>query len=147
METTFEPTFPAFRDRITVIEAMELSVLGFLFWGLIALASTQTPDTTLIDLILFLIITEVVLLGSWVIYNIYIRIARAGGKIVDIGIWVVASVATGSYTFWAWTILDINRWLMAKILYRGEAPVEFAWSWRSKQIRKLWEQERKSADT
>ena len=63
---------------------------------------------------------------------------------MDIGLWVIASLATGSYTFWAWTILDINRLLMAKLFYRGEAPVEYAWSVRSKQIRKLWERAQKA---
>jgi hypothetical protein len=146
METTFEPSLPAFRDKITIIEAIELPVLGFLFWGLLALLSTQTPNTDLIDLIIFLVLTEGILFGSWVIYNIYIRIARAGGKFVDIGIWISASLVTGSYSFWAWTILDVNRWLMTKLFYHGEAPVEYAWSWRSKQIRKLWEQARKAAN-
>jgi hypothetical protein len=59
-------------------------------------------------------------------------------------IWVLASLATGSYTFWAWTILDINRFLISRLLYRGEAPVEFAWSESSKQRRKVWEQARKA---
>jgi hypothetical protein len=86
-----------------------------------------------------LLVIEVGLLGSWGIYNIYIRIARAGGRRVDVGLWIIAAAATGSYTFWAWTILDINRWLMKKLFYRGEAPVEYAWSSRSKQVRKAWE--------
>jgi hypothetical protein len=32
---------------------------------------------------------------------------------------------------------------MKKLFYRGEAPVEFAWSVRSKAIRKAWEEARK----
>jgi hypothetical protein len=140
METTFEPSFPALRSRITVIEALELSFIGFFLWGLIALLSAQTSNSSLLDLVLFLVVTEVLLLGSWVIYNVYIRIARLGGRFVDVGIWIIASLATGTYTFWAWTILDINRWVVSKLLYRGSAPVEYAWSWRSKQVRKFWEQ-------
>ena len=98
-----------------------------------------------LDLIIFLFITEGLLLGSWAIYNVYIRIARAGGRIVDIALWVVASLATGSYTFWAWTILDVNRFIMSRLFYCGEAPLEYAWSARSKQVRKGWEQMRKAA--
>ena len=90
-----------------------------------------------------LLIIEGGLLGSWGIYNIYIRLARAGGRRVDVGLWIIAAAATGSYTFWAWTILDINRWIMKKLFYRGEAPVEYAWSSRSKQVRKAWEAARK----
>jgi len=144
METTFEPSFPALRDRISMIEVIELSILGFLFWALLALTSVETPNSSLFNLIIFLFLTEGLVLGSWVIYNIYIRIARAGGRLVDVGIWVLASLATGTYTFWAWTILDMNRWLVSRLFYRGEAPVEYAWSWRSKQVRKVWEQARKA---
>lgn len=144
METTFEPSFPVLRNRIIVIEAIELTFLGSIFWGIIALLSTQTPDTSLIDLVIFWFFTEAVLLGSWLIYNVYIRVARAGGRFVDIGIWIIASLATGTYSFWVWTILDINRWVVSKLIYRGEAPVEYAWSWRSKQVRKFWEQAQKA---
>lgn len=143
METTFEPSFPALRNRITILEAVELSILGFFIWCIIALLSAETPNSSFIDLAIFLVFTELVVLGSWIIYNVYIRVARAGGRFVDVGIWIIASVATGTYTFWAWTILDINRWIVSKLFYRGEAPVEYAWSWRSKQVRKLWEQAQK----
>lgn len=142
METTFEPSFPSFRNRMIVIEAIELAILGFLFWGLLAMIPTDTPENFW-SLLSFLVITEIVVLGTWAIYNIYIRVARAGGRFVDIGIWVLASVLTGTFTFWTWIILDINRWILSKLVYRGEAPVEFAFSWRSKLIRKIWEQARK----
>jgi hypothetical protein len=36
---------------------------------------------------------------------------------------------------------------MSKLFYRGEAPVEYAWSARSKLGRKLWEQTQKAAST
>lgn len=146
MEATFEFSTPTIRNKIALIEAVELALIGFVVWILFALTSTKTPDSSFMDLIIFFMLTEGVLLGSWGIYNIYIRIARAGGRFVDVGIWVLASLATGSYTFWAWTILDVNRFLMSKLFYRGEAPVEFAWSWQSKQIRKLWEQAKKASN-
>ena len=144
METTLQPAFQQnFQNKITIIEAIELSLLGFGLWSLMAIIPGNTVDPNIFDLLIFLLITEGILLGSWGIYNIYIRIARAGGVTLDIGLWVIASLATGSYTFWAWTILDINRLLMAKLFYRGEAPVEYAWSARSKQVRKLWERAQK----
>jgi hypothetical protein len=143
MENTIESPMQGIRQKIGLIEVVELSILGFILWGLAALIPSDS-DGGLIGLIGFLIVIEVGLLGSWGIYNIYIRLARAGGSKVDVGLWVIAAAATASYTFWAWTILDINRWLMKKLFYRGEAPVEYAWSARSKQVRKMWEAAQKS---
>ena len=146
METTFEPSLlQNFQNRITFIEAIELSFLVFGVWCLGAYNDIRTGGADLAGLISLLVILEIIVLGSWAIYNLYIRIARAAGQSLDIAIWVLASIATASYTFWAWTILDINRFIVSKLFYRGEAPVEFAWSWRSKQIRKLWEQARKAS--
>lgn len=148
METTFESSsesaLQSIRTRITAIEAVELAALGFALWCLFTIASPKTPDTSLLNLIVFLAIIEGILLGSWVIYNAYIRIARAGGRIVDISVWILATVLTSSYTFWAWSILDLNRIVMSKLFYVGEAPVEFAWSAQSKQVRKAWERARKA---
>jgi len=133
----------ALRSKIALIEAIELSSLGFVLWVLISLITIGAPDVGLSNLIVIFIMIEGALLGSWLIYNLYIRIARAGGKVIDIALWIVATIVTASYTFWAWTILDINRWIIAKLFYRGEAPVEYAWSVRSKQIRKIWEATKK----
>lgn len=143
METQITSPLQALRNKITLIEALELSILGFGLWIIVSLLTIGAPDVGLLNLIVVFIMIEGGLLGSWLIYNLYIRIARAGGKAVDIGLWVIATTVTASYTFWAWTILDVNRWLMKKLFYRGEAPVEFAWSVRSKAIRKAWEETRK----
>jgi hypothetical protein len=61
------------------------------------------------------------------------------------GLWILTSILTASYAFWVLTFLDLNRFLMAKVFYRGDAPVEYAWSSHSKQVRKLWEQMRKAS--
>ncbi|HMD83006.1 MAG TPA: hypothetical protein VKE92_16930, partial [Anaerolineales bacterium] len=147
METTFETSsgaaLRAFCTRIALIEFIELGSLGFALWCFFVIASPNTPDSSLLDLIIFFTVTEGLVLGSWVIYNAYILIARAGGRIVDISIWILATLLTSSYTLWAWSLLDLNRLLMAKLFYRGEAPVEFAWSAQSKQVRKAWERARK----
>lgn len=144
MEATFEPSTPTIRNKIALIEAIELFTIGFALWCLGVNTALKMGETILsqIDLLIFL---EVAALGSWTIYNTYIRIARAAGRTLDVAIWVLASLATGTYTFWAWSILDINRFIMSRLFYRGEAPVEYAWSWRSKQIRKLWEQAQKDS--
>ncbi|KXK11353.1 MAG: hypothetical protein UZ14_CFX002002845 [Chloroflexi bacterium OLB14] len=139
MENQVKSPLQALRNKIVLIEAIELAMLGFVFWILASLITIGAPDVGLSNLIVFFIMIEGGLLGSWLIYNLYIRIARAGGRSIDIALWVIATVVTASYTFWAWTILDINRWIIAKLFYRGAAPVEYAWSVRSKQIRKVWE--------
>lgn len=143
METAIQSSSQDKQSKLVTIEAIELTILGFLFWSLVAIILINEPNTSFSDLIIFLAITEGILLGSWAIYNFYIRIARAGGKLVDIGIWIVAAALTGSYTFWAWTILDGNRLIVSKLFYRGDAPVEYAWSARSKQVRKAWNQVQK----
>ncbi len=143
METAIQSSSQGFRTKMGMIEAIELAILGFVLWCLSALLSIGAPDVGLTSLLAVFVMIEGALLGSWLIYNLYIRIARAGGKAIDIGLWVIAAAATASYTFWAWSILDANRFLMKKLFYRGEAPVEFAWSARSKQVRKAWEQEHK----
>ena len=145
METTFEPTLQQnFRSKIALLEFIELSALGFALWVFGAFNAISSGES-FFDQIDFLIGLELIVLGSWAIYNVYIRVARAGGRMVDIAIWIIASLVTASYTFWAWTILDINRWLVSKLFYRGEAPVEYAWNARSKQIRRAWEQAQKAS--
>ena len=142
METTMESSFSNVRNKLALIEFIELASLGFAFWCLGTITAISDGES-FFDQIIFFVITQSIVLGSWAIYNGYIRVARAGGRIVDIGLWVIASLATASYTFWAWSILDINRLIVSKLLYRGDAPVELAWSARSKQIRKIWEKARK----
>jgi hypothetical protein len=144
MEATLQSSSQNFRNRITAIEAIELTSLGFILWCFGAVVAMREPQASFLDQIVFLIITEGILLGSWVIYNVYIRVARAGGRLVDLGLWVAASLLTASYTFWAWTLLDLNRLLIAKRFYRGEAPIEYAWSIRSKQVRTAWETAQKA---
>jgi len=148
MENIIQPvtqtSLQNFRTRIALIEFVELAALGFAFWCFGAIVAISEPGSSLLDQLIFLVITEGILLGSWAIYNVYIRVARAGGKIVDVGIWVIASILTSSYTFWAWTILDLNRLLISRRFYLGDAPVEYAWSAQSKKVRKAWEQAQKA---
>ncbi|MBC7877368.1 MAG: hypothetical protein H7Y59_09390 [Anaerolineales bacterium] len=143
MENEITSPMRTMQNKITVIEALELSLLGFVLWILISLITIGAPDVELANLLVVFILIEGGLIGSWLIYNLYILLARAGGTIVDVALWITATILTASYTFWAWTILDANRWIVAKLFYRGEAPVEFAWSARSKQVRKAWEAARK----
>jgi hypothetical protein len=145
METVFQPSLSPLRSRITVIEAIELAILAFGIWSLGTLTDSSDGSIDFSEVFTYLIVFELIALGSWLIYNVYIRIARAGGGRVDVVLWVLASALTGSYTFWAWTILDLNRLLMAKLFYQGEAPVEYAWSAKSKSVRKRWEQSKTAA--
>ena len=144
METTMQSSFSGVRSKIALIEAIELASLGFAVWSLGLFGAIISSSGSFLDLFTFFMLLEGILLGSWALYNVYIRVARAGGRIVDIGLWWIAAGLTASYTFWAWTILDINRFILSKVLYRGEAPVELAWSWRSKHARKVWEKAQKA---
>src|SRR5687767_11129562 len=144
LQSSPQTSLQSFRTRIAFIEFIELTVLGFAFWCFGAIVAINDPDVSLVDQIIFLVITEGMLLGSWAIYNGYIRVARAGGKIVDVGLWVIASILTSSYTFWAWTILDLNRLFISRRFYLGDAPVEYAWSAQSKKVRKAWEHAQKA---
>ena len=143
MENTFEPSLPSFLTKMAAIEAMELSILGFLFGGLLLLIPTETPTTPMVA-IGILVIIQGIILGSWAIYLLYIRLTRGLYPRVDLRLRIVLAILTSTYTLWAWLILDINRWMLAKLIYQGEAPVEYAWSSRSKLARKEWEQANKS---
>jgi hypothetical protein len=145
METTFQPSLPSFLTKITAIEAIELSILGFAIWCLGISTAIKEPGVSVSDQIPLLIGLELIILGSWAIYNAFIRIARVLPPRTDLRLRLLTVGLTGTYTFWAWIILDVNRLLVSKLFYRGQAPVEYAWSARSKQIRKVWEQEQKSA--
>jgi hypothetical protein len=146
METILQPSLSPLRSKITIIESMELTFLTFGIWSFATLIDSSDDTINYIEVFTYLITLELIVLGSWIIYNVYIRIARAAGGRVDIALWVIASALTGSYTFWAWTILDTNRLLVAKLFYQGEAPVEYAWSAKSKLVRKNWEQAQKAAN-
>ena len=143
MENTFEPSLPGFLTKMAAVEAMELSILGFLFGGLLLLIPTETP-TTLVVAIGILVIIQGAILGSWAIYLLYIRLTRGLDPRVDLRLRIAIALLTSTYTLWAWLILDINRWVLARLIYQGEAPVEYAWSSRSKLIRKEWEQSQKA---
>ena len=146
METTLQPTLQQnARTRLVVIEAIELALLVFGFWALIMILNLMISDSTnLAEDLIFLVFTEVIVLGSWAIYNLYIRLARSLGAVLGHLIWVAAVIGTGSYFLWAWILLDVNRFLMSRLFYRGEAPVEYAFSPRSRQRRSDWEQRRKT---
>ncbi len=141
MEDTFQPSLSSFLSKMAAIEAMELSAIGLAVWGFCLQVSDDTPPLDILLGILFL--TEGFLLGSWAIYLAYIRISRIFPSRVDVRFRIFFAAITTCYTLWAWIILDINRFILAKLIYRGEAPVEYAWSWRSKQRRKEWEKSRK----
>jgi hypothetical protein len=145
MEDTFQPSLPHFRNRITAIEAIELGLIGFVLWTFGLLIFALNGDTDVTELIILFFMIEGVLLGLWAVYNVYIRVSRAGGRLVSYGLWVGTLLLTGTFTLWCWIALDVNRFLLAKLLYRGEAPVEYAVSWQSKQRRKIWEQMQKAS--
>jgi hypothetical protein len=143
METTFQPSIASFLKKMAFIEAIELSSIGFFLWGLFVLIPTDTQLSLLVVIVAFFL-AEGFILGSWAIYLTYIRLTRGLYPRADVRLRFLIGILTSTYTFWAWIILDINRWILSKLIYRGEAPVEYAWSSKSKLIRKQWEAEQKA---
>jgi hypothetical protein len=143
MEAVFEPSVSPIRSKMATIEAIELSIIGILFWGLFVMIPTET-QLDLVTMIVALVVFEGAILGSWAIYLAYIRLTRGLYPRADVRLRIGIAALTGMYTFWAWIVLDINRWILSKLIYQGEAPVEYAWSSKSKLRRKEWEQAQKA---
>ncbi|MBN1582026.1 MAG: hypothetical protein JXA89_15080 [Anaerolineae bacterium] len=153
MSTEVEPTrsfFQRIRSNIHAIEAAEwvaLTLILGVLWSAIMMVYAVSEKQWASAIGMACLSPVVLLLALfilWGIYLLYIRIARWGGSLVDVGLWVLMAAITGSVTFWVWIILDVNRWVMSRLFYRGEAPLEYAWSQASKQRRKVWEQARTS---
>jgi len=130
------------RNNLYALELIELFILGFGFAGLVNIV---TWDGNIFTAALIQIGLPLGLGILWLGYMLYIVIARNTGKVVDILLWVVLAIATSSFTFWCWTILDINRLMIAKLVYTGHMPIEFAWSFKSKARRKAWNKLNKEA--
>jgi hypothetical protein len=79
METTWQPSLSTLQSKLTILEALELAFLTFGIWFLGALVDLSDQSVNVIELFTLLLTLEIVVLGSWILYNIYIRIARAGG--------------------------------------------------------------------
>ena len=124
------------RNNLYVLELIELFILGFGFAGLVNIV---TWDGNIFAALLIQVMIPLGLGVLWLGYMLYIVIARNTGKVVDIFMWVVLAITTSSFTFWYWSILDINRLMIAKFFYTGHVPVEFAWSFKSKARRKVWD--------
>lgn len=144
------PLSETIRRNLYAIEALELgglAAVGTLAIGLLASTQVEPDEVNQFWQGLSMMITLVPMaaLFLWGVYLLYIRLARAGGAWVDIGLWILLASITSSFTFWCWTVLDINRFIMSKLFYRGETPVEYAWSTGSKQRRREWEKARKAA--
>jgi hypothetical protein len=155
IQTKQNPAVLSLRSRIQhnlyAIEMIEQSLLAIALGVLIGLiGGGQTLESNGIGVFVMTLLAVIwaAIFGAlilWGVYMLYIRLARAGGAVIDVGLWLLLAFATGSLTFWCWSILDVNRLIMAKWFYRGEAPVEYAWSHGSKRRRKEWEEARKAA--
>ena len=132
------------RKNMTALEVTEILLLVLAFSIILNVGVPDTGDNpTLSNLATWGLLTAIALL-AYLSYYVYIRVARAGGRTIDLIIWIVASFVTGSFTFWSWTVLDLNRFILRRTLYKGEAPIEYAWNTVSKARRKEWEAWRKA---
>lgn len=138
------------RNSIIKIEAIELFVISLLLGGLLGLLMLVVPTeeqnlaANLVAAFFGAVLPFVALFGLWGLYLGYNALSRAGGCFVDLGLWWLIHILTAGISAIIAAVFDLNRWIMSKIFYRGEAPVEYAWSFKSKAIRKAWEAERKA---
>ena len=86
----------------------------------------------------------IIVYSVWGLYLGYIRLSRAGGWFADLGVWWIVHALTAGVSAVLALLLDANRFILKLIFYRGEAPIEYAWSYGSKVRRKQWEEERKA---
>lgn len=127
------------RDNLLLVELVEIPVLAILWFLFIFTIDPSVRQLSPLQYVLVAVGAPAIFLGFWGTYLGYIRVARWGGPLVDIGLWVVVSLVTAGTTFLAWTILDINRRILVTFAYRGAIPPEYAWSMSSKAARKQWE--------
>ena len=152
--TTIKKGVAKIRSNLYAIEAIELGLLTMLFgscFSIMMITSIFISNSSQTDIFNIILSIPLLFCGGlfalfllWGVYLLYILLARAGGPIIDVGLWILMATITGSFTFWCWIILDINRLIVSKLFYRGEAPVEYAWSHASKRRYKEWKLRQKS---
>ena len=145
MDAQSNPPAQGIRSNLIAIEAIEQAIVFTLLYWWYTNANVEFSDVDeVISWFEFYFVLEIGLFVNWGIYNGFIRATRVCGLGRDIQLWIIWTLATGSATLFITTILDINRLIMSKLFYRGEAPVEYAWSHESKQRRRAWEADRKA---
>jgi hypothetical protein len=132
--------FQRIRRKLRLVEAIELGVLTV---ALVLLAGNNSQSGS--DTLLILLSFFITFLFFWGWYLLHIRLARAGGTWVDVILWIIEGVFTLGVSVVALLIFDINRFIMVRLFYRGDAPVEYACSPGSKARFKSWRDSQQAA--
>lgn len=131
------------RQNILVLEAIELTVL-FILLGLftvwLGMSDGAPSDELLINIIVVLFVmggAVVSVLVAWGMYLLVIRIMRR----LPLWIFVPLVIVSGGLALGVVVVIslfDLNRLMLARLLYNGEAPVEYFWSKESSQALEAW---------
>lgn len=117
------------RRNLLAIEACALVV-----WSVVLALLTGRNDILLSN-----ILALIVALGFfWSCYLLHIRVARAGGPRVDVILLIIEAIVTVGVSIAVGIALDIHRYILAKLFYRGDAPVQYAFNPNSKVRYQEW---------
>lgn len=127
------------RKNIYLLEIVELFALNLLWivWWLFS----GRPFDYLVNLIL---ISYFIVLCAWAFYLLMVFIWRTTSIWLLVGLAVLSGgIAIGVYAFLG--LFDLNRLMLDKVAYRGEAPLEYFWNKESSENLREWKKARKAA--
>lgn len=126
------------RKNIYLLEIVELFTLNLLW--IIWWAFSGRPFDYLVNLILM---SYFILLCAWAFYLLLIFIWRTTSIWLIIGLAVLSGgIAIGGYVFLG--LFDLNRLMLDKVAYIGEAPVEYFWNKESSANLREWKKTRQA---
>lgn len=131
------------RTRLHALEAIEITMIGLGITAVMgAVVAPQQitaigPWGFLLELVSVGVLLTLGPLLAWSLYTGFVVIT-CPALVLDLGLWLAASALTSGFAILFFTAFDLNRLLVAALLYRGEAPVAYAWSYGSKRRRREW---------
>lgn len=139
------------RGNLYVLEWIELTGLGLLLATFVNVAVPSQGINALTTTALVQFFIPAVFVGAWLIYALGLRLARAlGSDAGSVVLWILIGFViflSGGTIVILVTLLDLNRFLVARLLYRGAAPAEYIWNPNSLARRRAWEKTRVTAES
>jgi len=139
------------RGNLYALELIELTGLGFLLATFVNVVVPSQGANALAITALVQFFIPAVFVVAWLVYAICIRLARAlGGQAGPVALWILIGFAvflSGGTIIVLITVLDLNRFLVSRLLYRGAKPVEYIWNQNSLDRRRAWDEMMKERQT
>ncbi len=139
------------RGNLYALELVELTAWGFLLATFVNVVVPSQGSNALAITALVQFFIPAVFVAAWLIYAICIRLARAlGGQAGPMALWIGIGFAiflSGGTIVVLVTLLDLNRFLVSRLLYRGDAPAEYLWNPNSLARRRAWDDMMKERQT